>query len=432
MHLTEIYKVYLKKPKISTDTRKIEPDSIFFALKGDNFNGNSFADQAIDAGAAYVVIDEPEYKKGERYILVDNVLSTLQNLAAYHRDQLRIPVIGITGTNGKTTTKELILAVLEQKFNTFATVGNLNNHIGVPLSILSIKANTEIAVIEMGANHQHEIEFLCQIAKPSYGLITNVGRAHLEGFGSYEGVKRTKSELYAWLAANNGTLFLQKDNKELNEMAHNFQFKEIINYGFLTNNDIHGELIANDPFLTLRWAYKGHNSSVKTQLTGAYNAENILAAISIGCYFGLSVEEINQGLSGYKPKNNRSQVLETDNNTLICDYYNANASSMKAALENIQSIKTDLRKVLILGDMFELGEESFSEHGKLVTQALALDHVDCIFIGTELYKHQNDHALFYQGTEEAIKELTLRPLKACLILLKASRGMAFEKIVPVL
>src|SRR5690606_22443311 len=225
MRLREIYELYKQSPAISTDTRRIENGSIFFALKGDNFNGNSFAEQALESGAAYAVIDEPVYKKDERYIIVDNVLKTLQELAAFHRDQLKIPIIGITGTNGKTTTKELIYSVLKQKFKAFATLGNLNNHIGVPLSILSIDSEIEIAVIEMGANHQREIEFLCSIAKPEYGLITNVGRAHLEGFGSFEGVKKAKSELYEWLAEHHGILFLQKGNPELNQMAAHFDYK---------------------------------------------------------------------------------------------------------------------------------------------------------------------------------------------------------------
>jgi len=432
MHINEIYQVYLRYPKITTDTRKIEADSIFLALKGESFNGNSFADQALLLGARYVIIDEPAYKKDERYILVNNVLTTLQELATHHRNQLKIPIIGITGTNGKTTTKELIYSVLKQRFKTFATLGNLNNHIGVPLSILSIDPNIEIAIIEMGANHQGEIAFLSTISKPNYGLITNVGRAHLEGFGSYEGVKKTKAELYNWLANHDGVLFLQSDNPELVKMANNFNFKEVIKYGYHSTNDIFGELLANDPLLRLKWDYKSKSSSAKTQLTGAYNVENILAAISIGCYFGLSEEEINKGLADYKPQNNRSQVLKTENNTIICDFYNANASSMKAALENIQNIQTDLNKTVILGDMFELGDESASEHRKLIEQTRILKDIDCIFIGKEFYQQKDSHALFFETTEEAVDSLKNMYLKDKLILLKASRGMAFEKILNVL
>jgi len=432
MHLHNIYQVYLTYPDISTDTRKIEPFSIFLALKGDNFNGNTFADQALEAGAAYAIIDEPAYKRDERYILVDDVLLTLQDLAKHHREQLKIPIIGITGTNGKTTTKELILSVLEQKFKAFATLGNLNNHIGVPLSILSIRPQTEIAVIEMGANHLQEISFLCDIARPDYGLITNVGKAHLEGFGDFEGVKKAKAELYHWLANHMGTLFLQNDNQDLVQMASAFKFKEIVSYGYSSTNKVYGKLIANNPFLSLEWNFKEWNKTVKTQLTGAYNFENILAAITIGCYFGLTEKEINQGISNYQPKNNRSQVLKTANNTVICDYYNANASSMKAALENIESIKTDLKKVVILGDMFELGTESSKEHKKLIEKALLLSDTECIFIGEEFFKHQTNKAIFYKTTEEAVKSLTEKPIQDRLILLKGSRGMAFEKVLTAL
>jgi len=432
MRLGEIYELYKQHPKISTDTRKIENGSIFLALKGDKFNGNAFANQAIEAGAAYAIIDEPTYKKDHRYLVVDNVLSTLQELATFHRDQLNIPIIGITGTNGKTTSKELIHAVLAEKFKTFATIGNLNNHIGVPLSVLSINTETEMAVIEMGANHLHEIEFLCSIARPDYGLITNVGKAHLEGFGSYEGVKKAKSELYKWLSAHNGVLFLQKDNPELTEMANAFSFKKVINYGFCPDNDIYGELEANDPFLSLKWMHGNENSVVETRLTGAYNAENLLAAIAIGNYFNLTKEEINHGIENYRPENNRSQVLTTENNTIICDYYNANASSMKAALENMQSIKSALKKTVILGDMFELGTESAYEHKKLVEQALRLENTNCIFIGKEFYAHKSDKAVFWKTTEEALETFKINPPKHQLILLKASRGMAFEKIASVL
>lgn len=432
MHINEIYQVYLKFPKIITDTRKIETDSIFLALKGESFNGNTFAEQALLLGARYAIIDEPAYKKDERYILVKDVLTTLQELATHHRNQLNIPIIGITGTNGKTTTKELIYSVLKQKFKTFATLGNLNNHIGVPLSLLSIKPSTEIAIIEMGANHKHEIGFLCTLARPHYGLITNVGRAHLEGFGSYEGVKKAKAELYNWLADNDGVLFIQNDNPELVSMANIFNFKEVIEYGFNATNNIFGELIANDPLLKLKWIYKGKSSVVETQLTGSYNVENILAAISIGCYFGLSEDEINKGLADYRPQNNRSQVLKTENNTIICDFYNANASSMKAALENIQTIGTDLKKTVILGDMFELGDESQIEHKKLIDQALLLDNIDFLFIGQEFYKQRNESAQFYRTTQEAIDALKTIDLKGRLILLKASRGMAFEKVLAII
>lgn len=432
MHLNEIYKVYLKHPIISTDTRKIEKDSIFLALKGSNFNGNEFANKALELGAAYAIIDEAPYKKDERFILVKDVLITLQELAKHHREQLNIPIIGITGTNGKTTSKELIQAVLKQRFKTFATKGNLNNHIGVPLSLLSINKETEIAVIEMGANHQQEIAFLCSLAKPGYGLITNVGKAHLEGFGSYEGVKKAKAELYAWLSDHEGTLFLQKDNPELVAMASRFEFKETISYGFDSQHDISGKLIEDSPFLSLEWSFNKERAIVKSQLTGAYNAENILAAIAIGVYFGLNTDEINTGIANYRPENNRSQIIQNKRNTIICDYYNANVSSMEAALQNINSMETPLKKTLILGDMFELGDESLKEHSLLIEKALLLKDCDCIFVGKDFYEFKNEKAAFYKTTDEAVDALKGEFMEGRLILLKASRGMTFEKILAVI
>jgi len=432
MHLNEIYEVYLKYPIISTDTRKIEKNSIFLALKGSNFNGNEFAGKALQLGAACAIIDEASYKKDDRFILVEDVLCTLQQLAEYHRDQLNIPIIGITGTNGKTTSKELIQAVLKQKFKTFATKGNLNNHIGVPLSILSIDQETEFAVIEMGANHQQEIAFLCSIAKPGYGLITNVGKAHLEGFGSYEGVKKAKGELYSWLSKHKGTLFLQKDNPELVAMARAFQFEEIISYGFDSKHDISGKLVEDSPFLSLEWAFNKEKAVVESQLTGAYNAENILAAIAIGVYFGLNAEEINTGIANYRPQNNRSQIIQNERNTIICDYYNANVSSMEAAVENIALMESPLKKTLILGDMFELGADSLKEHSLLIEKALLLKNCDCIFVGKDFYEFKNGKADFYKTTEEAVEALKERSLEGRLILLKASRGMTFEKILAVI
>jgi UDP-N-acetylmuramoyl-tripeptide--D-alanyl-D-alanine ligase len=432
MHIDDLYKIYITNPHITTDTRKIEPGSIFFALKGDKFNGNAFAERAIVAGAAYAVIDEPAFQKDERYLLVDNVLETLQQLAREHRKRLEIPVIGVTGTNGKTTTKELIKAVLERKYRTFATEGNLNNHIGVPLSILSIGRNTEMAVIEMGANHVGEIEFLCGIARPGYGLISNVGRAHLEGFGSFEGVKQAKGELYRWLAASGGTVFLQQGNEHLQEMAAPLQFRERISYGLEKGVDYEGRLLANDPYLGLEWLQGGQVHQVTTHLTGAYNAENLLAAIAVGSYFGVEPEDINAGLGDYLPSNNRSQIVESDRNTLICDYYNANATSMKAALDNMEAIESHRRKMVILGDMFEMGDEAETEHAKVILRAKELVDAECIFIGEEFYKHKEPWALFFRNTEEARLALETKRLEGRLILLKASRGMAFENLVPVL
>ncbi|HZX59127.1 MAG TPA: UDP-N-acetylmuramoyl-tripeptide--D-alanyl-D-alanine ligase, partial [Mucilaginibacter sp.] len=334
----QLYQIYLKYPVISTDTRKISSGSIFFALKGDKFDANTFAGQAIAAGAAYAVIDNPFYQLGEQYILVNDVLTALQDLAKYHRRQLKIPVIGLTGTNGKTTTKELINSVLSQHFNTYATQGNLNNHIGVPLTILSINPTHEAAIIEMGANHQKEIELLSGIAQPTHGLITNVGKAHLEGFGGVDGVKKGKGELYDYLKATDGVTFVNSDSADLMAMQYDRSLKNVIFYGSTDlENLVSGQITDNSPLLMLQWTNNqtGKSYEVKSQLTGAYNLDNILAAICIGVYFKLSADKINAGISGYQPKNNRSQITQTATNTLICDYYNANPSSMFVAIENL-------------------------------------------------------------------------------------------------
>jgi len=434
MEAESLYSYYLKHPVISTDTRNILPDSLFFALKGERFNGNQFAAQALDSGASYAVVDESHANDDDRYLYVPDVLTALQALARHHRSQLRIPVIGITGTNGKTTTKELIRAVLLQRFNTYATQGNLNNHIGVPLTILSITPQTEIAIIEMGANHVGEIAFLCAIAKPTHGLITNVGKAHLEGFGSFEGVKKAKGELYDYLASHGGTLFLQNDNATLNEMVAARPMKQVVTYGFSPENHISGELVSASPLLNIRWATPESDEyhSIHTQLTGAYNTENILAAIAIGQHFGVPPEQIGQGINEYTPTNNRSQLTKTARNTLICDYYNANASSMAAALENLRTLDAD-RKAIILGDMFEMGDDTYEEHRNLIEAALSMKAVRTLFVGKAFYAHREQAASeFYETTEEAKTALTQQPIQNALVLLKASRGMAFEKLVDTL
>ncbi|MGJ1266212.1 UDP-N-acetylmuramoyl-tripeptide--D-alanyl-D-alanine ligase [Sphingobacterium spiritivorum] len=433
MTIEALYDLYLQHPYVSTDTRNILPGSLFFALKGANFNGNSFADQALQTGASYVIIDEASYAKDSRYILVDNVLESLQKLANHHRKTLSIPVIGVTGTNGKTTTKELLYATLSQKFKTYATKGNLNNHIGVPLTLLSIDSTIQIAVIEMGANHLKEIAFLCDIAEPTHGLISNVGKAHLEGFGSFEGVKKTKGELYDYLQNHNGTLFLQADNPHLNEMAATRKISEVVTYGFAETNDVIGKLLKADPLLQIEWKEKDKPDSytVHTQLTGSYNTENFLAAIAVGLYFGVSAGQINTGIERYTPKNNRSQVTKTEHNTIIADYYNANASSMAAALDNIEVIDAS-RKVIILGDMFEMGDESDAEHEKVVQRAKSIGADRLIFVGKAFKKQAYLEAEFYETSEEAKQALIDRPVINSTILLKASRGMAFEHLMEVL
>jgi UDP-N-acetylmuramoyl-tripeptide--D-alanyl-D-alanine ligase len=438
MTTEQLYQIYQIHNVISTDTRKIAPGSIFFALKGDKFDANTFAEQAIAAGAAYAVIDNPAYQLGERYILVEDVLTTLQDLARYHRRQLNIPVIGLTGTNGKTTTKELINSVLSQQFKTYATQGNLNNHIGVPLTILSVNNTHQAAVIEMGANHQKEIELLSSIAQPSHGLITNVGKAHLEGFGGVEGVKKGKGELYDYLKASNGITFVNSDSTDLMAMQYARSLSNLVFYGSIDlTNLVSGQLIENSPYLTLQWTNNetGKSYEVKSQLTGAYNLDNILAAICIGVYFTLTAEQINAGISGYQPKNNRSQITTTATNTLICDYYNANPSSMFVAIENLGKLNADY-KVLVLGDMFEMGQESAAEHEAVIRKALATPVNGRIFIGAEFYKTKEniDHQLsigdkFYPTAEDAIIGLKTTPIKNATILIKGSRGMALERLV---
>ncbi len=431
MYIEDLYSIYRDYPSISTDTRQIQQDSVFFALKGASFNGNAFADQALQAGAKYVVIDEEVYKKGDNYILVDDVLATLQELARFHRQQLNIPVIGVTGTNGKTTTKELLYAVLSQKYKVYATQGNLNNHIGVPLTLLAIDDSYEIAIVEMGANHVGEIAFLCAIAQPTHGLITNVGKAHLEGFGSFEGVMKTKGELYDYLQDHQGILFLQGDNTLLVEMANSRKFTRVIKYGLEEKNDLVGNILLANPYLSISWRKPGEEEvwELSTNLTGSYNLENFLAAIAVGLYFDVDPREVNRGIETYIPKNNRSQITKTSRNTVVADFYNANASSMVAALDNMKALEA-AHKTVVLGDMFELGNESYEEHRKIVTKAksLTVDHL--IFVGREFYKHKDGGAEFYETTNLARERMAA--LSNSFVLLKASRGMAFERLLEML
>lgn len=431
MQIEKLYDIYRQFPLISTDTRNIKSNSIFFALKGANFNGNAFATQALANGAAYVVIDEAEFVLDDRYILVDDVLHTLQQLATYHRQQLDIPIVGITGTNGKTTSKELVYAVLSQQFRTYATQGNLNNHIGVPLTLLSIDSSYEVGIVEMGANHIGEIDLLVHIAQPTHGFITNVGKAHLEGFGSFEGVKKTKGELYDYIAANGSTLFLQADNEHLVGMAAQRSFAKIVKYGFADTNDVIGKLLIANPYLSIAWCQAKDREfyEVNTHLTGSYNIENILAAVAIGLDFGMKPNIINAGITSYVPKNNRSQITKTSRNTVVADFYNANASSMVAALDNMQVLTAD-KKIVILGDMFELGDESYEEHKLLIQKAESLNFERVIFIGKEFFQHKDDRAEFYKSTDEA--KAAVGSISDSFILLKASRGMAFEKLLEVL
>lgn len=430
--LANLYQHYLKHPVICTDTRTITPNCLFFALKGENFDANTFADQALQQGAAFAIVDNPIYATSDKCILVKDVLTTLQELAKHHRSQLTIPVIGLTGSNGKTTTKELIKAVLAEKYKTFATKGNLNNHIGVPLSILSLPLDVEIAVIEMGANHQKEIEMLCEIAKPTHGLITNVGMAHLEGFGGFEGVKKGKAELYAYLKQTQGYAFVYRNNPYLIEMITASNLNKIIFYGLEKDNAIGGELIDTDPLISLKW-YKGDRSfDAKANLTGTYNFENILAAICIADFFEVKPEAINKGLANYFPVNNRSQLSKTDTNTVICDFYNANPSSMSAALKNVNSLSAK-HKSVIIGDMFELGDEAEAQHEQMVELANGFNFEELIFIGENFFAVKNQHGgKFFKTRDEASFYLNENAIKDSLILLKGSRGMALEKLLPLL
>lgn len=430
--IESIYQNYLNHPTVCTDTRSIVDGCLFFALKGDKFDANTFAAQAIEQGAAYAIIDDKTYQVNEKCILVPDVLTALQDLARYHRDQLNIPVIGLTGSNGKTTTKELINAVLSQKYSTFATKGNLNNHIGVPLSILSITKQTELAVIEMGANHQKEIEFLCSIAQPTHGLITNIGMAHLDGFGGFEGVKKGKAELFDYLKKHQGITFANRNSTYIIEMIEKAGLQKVIYYGTDASNTISGKLIKSDPFIDLSWTSGADSFKTEVHLTGTYNFENILAAICIGHFFEVSPIDINTGLSHYQPNNNRSQITKTATNTVICDFYNANPSSMAAALNNIESLSSN-HKTVIIGDMFELGEESFAQHQFIIQQAEKL-HIDTlIFIGKHFQGAKQDYkGHFFTTPADAREFITKHPINNSLVLLKGSRGMALEQLLPLL
>lgn len=366
--------------KVTTDSRNCPAGSMFIALKGATFNGNAFAAQALKQGCRYAVIDEPEYA-GEGTILVEDCLKTLQQLANYHRRQLHLPVIGITGTNGKTTTKELISTVLSRKFNTLYTEGNLNNHIGVPLTLLRLNPQHEMAVVEMGASHPGDIKELVDIAEPDYGIITNVGRAHLQGFGSFEGVIRTKGELYDFLRAKGGaTIFIQNENPYLNGIAGGLT---CVRYGQTPGLYVSGELISCSPFLSFRWAAGGISHEVATHLIGSYNLDNMLAAVAIGRYFGVPDEDISDALASYLPHNNRSQLKETADNKLIVDAYNANPTSMMAALKNFRLIEAP-HKMVILGDMKELGTVSHEEHQKVVDYLNECGFERVVLVGPEI------------------------------------------------
>jgi UDP-N-acetylmuramoyl-tripeptide--D-alanyl-D-alanine ligase len=423
-NIKDLYKKFQESGKISTDTRQISAGSIFFALKGDKFNANTFALQALEKGASYVVVDENEYAVNDKCLLVDNVLDTLQQLARYHRDQLKIPIIGLTGSNGKTTSKELLHSALSKKYKTYATKGNLNNHIGVPLTLLAIDNSIEIAVVEMGANHLGEIALLCSIANPSHGFITNIGRAHIGMFGGFENIIRAKSELYQHLIQNEGTVFINSQNEILANMAK--RFKHPLFYP-AKEDYYHGELISADPFVSVR---AENGSQLQTKLIGAYNFENIMAALCIAKYFGVEPDEANAAIERYEPGNMRSQMLKKGTNTIILDAYNANPSSMQAAIENLAAIKSS-GKVVILGDMFELEEESAKEH-RGIGELLQHKKFDKVYLCGKLFKAaltEIPTARYFEDKTALIENLKMHPLSDSTILVKASRGIGLETIV---
>ncbi|MCK6617047.1 MAG: UDP-N-acetylmuramoyl-tripeptide--D-alanyl-D-alanine ligase [Cyclobacteriaceae bacterium] len=427
MDIQKLYEIFRKSGKVSTDTRKIEAGSVFFALKGEKFDGNEFAGEALTKGAAYAVIDNPLYNKGEHFVVVDDVLTALQQLARHHRQQLTIPVIGLTGSNGKTTSKELLYAVLAKKFKAFATKGNLNNHIGVPLSILSIDSMIEVTVIEMGANHVGEIAALSAIANPTHGFITNIGKAHIGTFGGFDNIIRGKSELYMHLINNQGTVFINSQNPILFNMAK--RFKNPVLYP-AKGDYYHCEMISADPYIKI---LTESGREVQTKLLGTYNFENIATALCIGKYFGVDEKLANQAVADYEPANMRSQVVKKATNTIILDAYNANPSSMEAAIRSIADMKAE-KKVLILGDMFELEEEAEREHrniGKLVCDLGFTNVLLCGDLMRYAFK-EFPKANHFNKKEELLSFLKQNPISESTILVKASRGVGLEAVMDVI
>ncbi|MFH0894031.1 MAG: UDP-N-acetylmuramoyl-tripeptide--D-alanyl-D-alanine ligase [Bacteroidota bacterium] len=424
----ELYTLYKKHPEICTDTRKARPGSIFFALRGEQFDGNAFAEKALEAGCAYAVVDDPALEKKERFIFVDDSLEVLQALAFFHRKKFQIPFIAITGTNGKTTTKELIYTVLASSFRTQATQGNLNNHIGVPLTILGIKPDTEMAIIEMGANHPGEIEALCNIARPTHGIITNIGKAHLEGFGGYEGVIKTKKELYNFIENKGGFIFLNSDDKLLTEISESIYFR--IFYGQQRSSQCHVIPLTADPFAAVKWNFLKSELTIQTSLVGSYNYPNIAAAICVGDYFGIQPDIIKSSLEAYIPKNNRSEIQKTERNTLIMDAYNANPSSMNAALDSFSTSQFK-NKIAILGDMLELGSESEKEHQQILEKAIELNFGKLYLVGP-VFSSISKSGTSFQNASEALDYFTKNKISESTILLKGSRGIGLEKIVEAL
>ncbi|NME71289.1 UDP-N-acetylmuramoyl-tripeptide--D-alanyl-D-alanine ligase [Flammeovirga aprica] len=426
MNIEKLYTIYLEHSTITTDSRNVPEGSLFFALKGGNFDGNKYAKSALEKGAAFSIVDDKEVAISDQYIVVDDVLTTLQELAKYHRQQFDIPVIAVTGSNGKTTTKEILLKICSTTFKTHATKGNFNNHIGVPLTLLSMPLNTEVALIEMGDNHVGEVAELCTIAFPNQGFVTNIGKDHIEGFGSFEQNVRAKSEVFDYLIKNEGLIYINSKDPILYNMSK--RMKSPVYYG-QEYDYANLEFIEVNPFIVYQ---DRQENRIETQLFGAYNFENILTAFCVGKKLGVTVENMNKAISSYKPTNNRSEILKTEKNTLILDAYNANPSSVEVALENLDKIESSIPKAFVLGDMFELGEISKEEHQNIVDQALKLNFDINIFIGERFFEHQNDQAKFFKTKEEALEVIKNESINNHLILIKGSRSMGLEVIKEIL
>lgn len=425
MNIEQLYSIFRQYPSVQTDTRKLKQGDIFFALKGPNFNGNAFAKKALEAGAAYAVIDEEVDANEKRLIKVADVLTALQELALHHRKQFDIPFIAITGSNGKTTTKELIHAVLSASYKTYTTQGNLNNHIGVPLTLFSIQNDAQMAVIEMGANHLKEIESYCRIALPTHGIITNCGKAHLEGFGSVEGVRKAKGELYDFLRANKGTALVMWDYDYLQTMS--VGISTIIKYGTVPGTDITGNLVQSEPYLSVSIRHGANIRDMKTQLVGNYNLPNILAAVAVGKQFNVSDEKIKQAIENYAPSNSRSQLIKMNGNNIILDAYNANPTSMRAAIENFASLQAK-NKVLMLGGMAELGAESLDEHRAIVDLIKKHSWREVVLVGGDFL--QIDHPYTKMNSSaEAAAWYRGKHFQDTYFLIKGSRSMQMEKVI---
>ena len=424
MEIHDLYAIFLQHPSVQTDTRKLQPGDLFFALKGPNFNGNKFAQEALNAGAVFVVIDEAAGFKDIRLISTGDALQTLQQLAKYHRQQFTIPFIAITGSNGKTTTKELIHEVLSSTYKTYTTKGNLNNHIGIPLTILSIQKDAELAVIEMGANHQKEIESYCAYTLPTHGIITNCGKAHLEGFGGMEGVKKGKGELYNYLRATDGVAFIMTDYAYLKEMGKGIS--KIKTYG-TQDAEITGIAATTNEFLDVQMTNGSGLKNITTHLVGAYNLPNVLVAVAVGKYFKVPEEKIKNALEQYTPCNSRSQMIEKNGNKIILDAYNANPSSMKAAIENFAGMGGQ-NKILLLGGMMEMGDESLAEHTALIDLIANYTWKNVVLVGGDFNKIPHPY-LYFNDSTKAKEWLRLQPLDNAMVLIKGSRSMQMEKVL---